>query len=88
MKDMGYPIACDELYGDGKPVFLSSIKRNFKLSKNSEEERPLLNRLALHAYQLKFRGPDGSQNEFEAQIPKDLRATLQQLAKVKNPNQR
>ena len=54
MKDIGHPIVCDRLYGDGKPVLLSSFKSKFKLSKNDLEERPLLNRLALHAYQLTF----------------------------------
>ncbi|HEV8286575.1 MAG TPA: RluA family pseudouridine synthase [Chitinophagaceae bacterium] len=83
MKEMGHPIACDELYGDGRDVFLSSIKHNFKLSKNEEEERPILNRLALHASQLKFIGPDQQRYEFEAPIPKDLKATLQQLSKRK-----
>ena len=83
MKDLGHPVVCDELYGDGKPVLLSAIKHNFKLSRNEEEERPILNRLALHAYQLKFTGPDNQRHEFEAPIPKDLRATLQQLSKKK-----
>ena len=81
MKDLGHPIACDELYGDGKAIFLSSIKHNFKLSKKEEEERPLLHRLALHAYKLRFNGPDRKNYEFEAAIPKDLKATLQQLSK-------
>jgi 23S rRNA pseudouridine955/2504/2580 synthase/23S rRNA pseudouridine1911/1915/1917 synthase len=82
-KELGHPIVCDELYGDGKPVFISSLKHKFKLSKNEEEERPILNRLALHAYQLKFTGPDNKGYEFEAPVPKDLRATLQQLSKRK-----
>ena len=83
MKNIGHPIACDDIYGDGKPVFLSSIKHNYKLSRNAEEELPLLNRLALHAYQLKFSGVDGRQFEFEAPIPRDLKAILQQLSKKK-----
>ena len=83
MKDIGHPVVCDELYGDGKPIFLSAIKHKFKLSKNEEEERPILNRLALHAYQIKLMGPDNKQYEFEAPIPKDLKATLQQLSKKK-----
>lgn len=83
MKNEGHPVVCDKLYGDGKPVFLSSIKHKFKLSKKEEEERPLLNRLALHAYQLKFSFSDGKTYEFEAAIPKDLKATLQQLEKRK-----
>lgn len=81
MKDIGHPIVCDELYGDGKPVLLSSIKSRFKLSKKEEEERPLLARLALHAHRLKFTDTDGQQYELEAPLWKDMRATLQQLGK-------
>ena len=83
MKDVGHPIACDELYGDGKPILLSSFKSKFKLSKKEEEERPMLNRLALHAYKLTFSDVNGNVFEVEAPIPKDLRATLQQLEKRK-----
>jgi 23S rRNA pseudouridine1911/1915/1917 synthase len=81
MKDMGYPIVCDELYGDGKPILLSSLKSRFKLSKNEEQERPILPRLALHAYELKFIDLSGKTIKLEAPVPKDLRATLQQLEK-------
>jgi 23S rRNA pseudouridine1911/1915/1917 synthase len=81
MKDIGHPIVCDELYGDGKPVFLSAIKHRFKLSKNEEQERPILSRLALHSSQLKFTGTNEKLCEFEAPIPKDLKATLQQLSR-------
>jgi 23S rRNA pseudouridine955/2504/2580 synthase/23S rRNA pseudouridine1911/1915/1917 synthase len=83
MKDIGHTIACDELYGDGKPILLSSIKSKFKLSKKEEEERPLLSRLALHASTLKFTNTQGENFKAEALIAKDLRATLQQLEKRK-----
>ena len=79
---MGHPIVGDALYGDGKPLLLSSLKSKFKLSKNELEERPLLNRLALHALQLKFTGLSGEKAELEAPIPKDLKASLQQLNKI------
>jgi 23S rRNA pseudouridine955/2504/2580 synthase/23S rRNA pseudouridine1911/1915/1917 synthase len=83
MKHLGLPIVCDDLYGDGKPVFVSSIKRkNFNLSKNEEEERPILSRLALHASRLNFQ-LDGKTYDLEAELPKDLRALLQQLRKNK-----
>ena len=82
MKHLGNSIVCDEIYGDPKPILLSSIKRHFKLSKKEEEERPILSRLALHSYQLKFILNDQS-FAFEAPIPKDLRALLQQLRKLK-----
>ena len=80
-KNIGHPLACDELYGDGKPVLLSAIKKKFKLSKNEEEERPILNRLALHAYHLKFTDANGVVHELTAELPKDMRALLQQLKK-------
>lgn len=81
MKHLGHPIVCDELYGDGKPVFISTIKRKkFNLSKSEEEERPILARLALHASKLKFE-LNNKTYELEAELPKDLRALLQQLRK-------
>ena len=83
MQELGHPIVVDELYGDGKPVFISSIKRNFKLSKNEEEERPILNRLGLHAAQLSFIDDDGKRYAIEAELPKDMRALIQQLRKWK-----
>lgn len=83
MKDIGHPIVCDELYGDGKPILVSSLKSKFKLSKDVEEEKPILNRLALHAFQLTFADFNGNPVELEAPLPKDMRATLQQLAKRK-----
>jgi 23S rRNA pseudouridine1911/1915/1917 synthase len=81
MKHLGNPIVCDDLYGEAQPVLLSSIKRKFKLSKNELEERPILNRLALHSHQLKFTDSKGNKFELEAPLPKDLKATLQQLRK-------
>ncbi len=78
-KNIGHPLACDELYGDGKPVLLSSIKKKYKLSKHDEVERPMLNRLALHSYRLKFIDADGTVIDLEAKLPKDIRALLQQL---------
>ena len=80
-KNIGHPLACDELYGDGKPVMLSAIKKKFKLSRHDDEERPMLNRLALHSYRLKFTDADGQLIDLEAELPKDIRALLQQLKK-------
>jgi 23S rRNA pseudouridine955/2504/2580 synthase/23S rRNA pseudouridine1911/1915/1917 synthase len=82
-KHIGHPVVCDDLYGDGKPVLLSSLKHKFKLSKNELEERPILNRLALHALSLQFLNTNGEKIKLEAPVPKDLRALLQQLRKRK-----
>lgn len=80
-KHLGNTIVSDPIYGDGQPVLLSSIKRNFKLSKNELEEKPLLSRLALHSWQLKFKDAQGNHYELEAPLAKDLKAVLQQLRK-------
>ena len=82
-KHIGHPVVCDELYGDGKPILLSTLKHKFKLSKNELEERPILNRLALHALSLQFTSTKGEKIKLEAPVPKDLRALLQQLRKRK-----
>jgi 23S rRNA pseudouridine955/2504/2580 synthase/23S rRNA pseudouridine1911/1915/1917 synthase len=81
MKDIGHPIVCDSLYGDGKPVLVSSLKKKFNLSKKEDEERPILSRLALHSYQLTFTDSNHKKIQLEAPLPKDIRATLQQLGK-------
>ena len=81
MQSLGHPIVCDELYGDGKPIFISSFKKNFKLSKSEEQERPILNRVGLHAGRLTFKDEDDKEYTVEAEMPKDIRALIQQLRK-------
>ncbi len=78
---IGHSIVCDELYGDGNPVFLSSLKRKYNLSKHEETEKPILSRLALHSASLKFT-LNNKEYFFEAPLPKDLKALLQQLRKL------
>jgi 23S rRNA pseudouridine955/2504/2580 synthase/23S rRNA pseudouridine1911/1915/1917 synthase len=83
MKHLGHPIVADDLYGDGKPVLISSIKKKeYKLSRELETERPVLARLALHSFSLDF-DYAGESLHLEAPIPKDLRALLHQLQKNK-----
>src|SRR5687767_318047 len=82
MKHSGHPIACDELYGNPEPILLSSFKRKYKLSRQ-EEERPILSRMGLHSYQLIFTDAAGKRHDLVAELPKDMRALLQQLQKHK-----
>lgn len=80
-KQIGHPIVADEIYGDGEMLLLSSIKKkNFKLSKSEDEEKPLLARHALHAHTLKLVFKE-KEYSFEAPLPKDLAATIKQLDK-------
>ncbi len=81
LQSLGHPIVCDTLYGDGKPVLVSSLRKKFKLAKNAEEERPILARLALHAQRLCFDDEKGNRQCIEAPLPKDLSATIAQLRK-------
>ena len=79
-KHIGHPIVCDEIYGDGKPILLSEIKPKYKLSKAEWDEKPILARVGLHAYQLIFDWKD-KKIDLIAEPPKDIRALLQQLDK-------
>jgi 23S rRNA pseudouridine955/2504/2580 synthase/23S rRNA pseudouridine1911/1915/1917 synthase len=81
MQHLGNPVVCDPFYGSGGTLLLSSIKKKFKLAENAEEERPLLNRLALHASQLKFINQKGEKQTIDAPLPKDLAVTIKQLDK-------
>lgn len=72
------PITGDEQYG-GKPFFLSSVKRGFNLKKETEE-KPIMNRMALHAYALKFQPLTGEKVVVTAPYPKDMLALLRQLS--------
>jgi 23S rRNA pseudouridine1911/1915/1917 synthase len=81
-KHIGHPIVADPVYGDGNPILLSSIKKKYNLSKKEEAERPILSRVALHSYQLKFKDANGEVFDFTAELPKDMSALLQQLRKL------
>ncbi len=81
MQSIGFPLVCDTLYGDGLPLYLSRLKPGYKISKHEESERPLLNRLALHAMELIFTDADGKQITLQAELPKELQVTLLQLRK-------
>ena len=82
-KNIGHPIACDPLYGEGEPIKLSSIKKKYKLSKDEDEERPVISRLALHSNKLIIELPDGELKTFIAPVPKDFQALMNQQTKLK-----
>ncbi len=81
-KEIGHPLACDPMYGDGKKILLSSYKKKFKLSKHDEEERPMIDRLALHSYQLIFTDNSGNKQNLQTDIPKKFTALMKQLHKL------
>lgn len=52
----GMPLLIDPLYGNHKPFFLSDFKADYRLGKR-QIEKPLIERLTLHAYQIEFLRP-------------------------------
>lgn len=72
-------IAGDDMYR-GKPVYLSSMKKGYRISKE-DEEQPIMKRFALHARHLVFKGLDEQDIIIEAPYPKDFATLLKLLDK-------
>jgi 23S rRNA pseudouridine1911/1915/1917 synthase len=84
LPSIGLPLAIDPLYGSSQPILLSKFKSEYRLGK-FQTERPLIERLTLHAYQLVT--PDVTANRpncFIAHLDKKFTACLKMLAKY-NP---
>jgi 23S rRNA pseudouridine1911/1915/1917 synthase len=78
-RHIGHPLLGDELYGQG-PVYLSSFKKAYK--QTSEDERPVLSRLALHAQSISFVHPSsGVQISVDAPLPPELELMEKLLSK-------
>jgi len=78
LRHVGLPIVGDGLYG-GKPLWLSRLKRDYRL-KPGREERPLLSRVALHAEMLTLPHPiTGRTVTITAPWPKDLKVAVKYL---------
>jgi 23S rRNA-/tRNA-specific pseudouridylate synthase len=85
MKHLGTPCAVDLLYGGKEPILLSSFKRGYRTGRG-RGERPLIDRLTLHAATLEFPHPSGEGTvRAEAPLPKDLETTLRQLRRHAAP---
>ena len=81
LQNAGHSLVCDPLYGNMDPVLLSTFKKKFKLSKEELDERPLLSRLALHAYSMELTNLQEEPLSLTAPLSKDLETTLKQLGK-------
>lgn len=82
LSSIGHPVVGDVTYGAKGPLYLSALKgkHKYRLSKNEEEERPLMARVALHAAALRFEDFKSRQQiEVEGVMPKDMEVTLTKL---------
>lgn len=73
------PLVCDELYG-GKVPDMGLIKRKVKYNEG-EAGKPLMNRVALHAFSIQFHDAEGKEVYIEAPYPKDFEVFLKLLHK-------
>jgi 23S rRNA pseudouridine1911/1915/1917 synthase len=82
MAHIGHPLFIDTMYGRREEFFLSEFKgRNYKTSKKARE-KPLINRLSLHAHTLCFTHPiTKEQLNLVAELPKDIKAFINQAKK-------
>jgi 23S rRNA pseudouridine1911/1915/1917 synthase len=85
---IGLPLAIDPLYHAPRPgtapgIYLSHLKRDYRPTAG-EPERPLIDRLTLHAEKLRFVDRQGAEVEVVCLPPKDFRATIKQLGRWGN----
>jgi 23S rRNA pseudouridine1911/1915/1917 synthase len=84
LPSMGMPLSIDPLYGSSEGLMLSNFKSDYRLGK-WQEEKPLIERLTLHAYQIEL--PADTQpgaavpHIFTAKLDKKFAATVKMLAK-------
>lgn len=84
MASIGLPLAIDPLYGSTRPIMLSDVKHNYRLTQG-KTENPLIDRLTLHAYQLEIPPSESCPTVFTAELDKKFAAAIKMLTKH-NPN--
>jgi len=82
MPAAGMPLVVDPLYGSGEGLMLSEFKHNYRLGK-FQEEKPLIERLTLHAYQIEIPQPqpESRPQVFVAGLDKKFAAAVKMLTK-------
>lgn len=82
LKEIGHPLAVDPLYGRRSSLFLSDLKARGRYRAKSGPEKPILERLSLHAFSIQFpEYPSGELRRVEAPLPRDLEHLLKVLRK-------
>lgn len=75
---VGSPIVDDPMYGDGRPLLLSELKRGYAPPR--EGEHPLIGRLALHAGKLELQHPVTNETlTIEAPLPNEFLVAMKYL---------
>jgi 23S rRNA pseudouridine1911/1915/1917 synthase len=78
MAAIGHPVVCDADYGRRHRLTLSELTGN----EPADDEPPIIDRQALHAYTLAFNHPGTGQVEsYTAPLPPDMQSLLDALRK-------
>jgi len=80
LKSIGMPLAIDPLYGSTRPIMLSDFKLDYR-PKKDKAEKPLIDRLTLHAYQIEIPPDLDKPTTFVARLDKKFAAVIKALAK-------
>jgi len=80
---IGHPLVVDPVYGSPSPLTITDLKPGARKSEPPEQsEAVLMTRTPLHALSITLRHPkEEHMIHFEADLPKDMFATLRQLRK-------
>ncbi|MBN1457362.1 MAG: RNA pseudouridine synthase [Sedimentisphaerales bacterium] len=79
MASRSMPLVIDPLYGGTRPVLLSDFKTGY-LQKKDRPEKPLIERLTLHAYQIQL-NLQNQEKIFTAPLDRKFAATIKMLTK-------
>jgi 23S rRNA pseudouridine1911/1915/1917 synthase len=83
---VGHPLAVDPFYGGAESLYLSHFKRGYR-PKPGRPEPPLLDRLSLHAAEVRIPNFTGGEDlSIVAPLPDDLERTLRQLRRWSPPS--
>lgn len=83
LQSIGHAIVGDQAYG-GERLLLSRLKAAYK-KRTGVEERPLLERMFLHAERVAFSDVDGTEVVADAPMPEDLAVALRHVEKHRSP---
>jgi len=81
LSSIGLNIIADDLYGNARELYLSEFKKDYRLGLG-RIEKPLIDRLALHAYSIEFLEPSKDLPDcFIAPLDKKFKAAIKMLSK-------
>lgn len=83
---MGHPLVVDPRYGGADKILLSEIKPGYR-AKAGGAEKPLMERLTLHAESISVTDRQGKQLSIRADYPKDFQVLLTKLGKWRRASQ-